>query len=1019
MKNFLFTKRLLPTLAALFLAVAAMAQGKVNFTLQGKVTDGRDPLVGVSVVLEGTTIGAVTDFDGKYSISGSANEGSAVFVYSFIGFAAEKKTITLKSGSQNMDVTLREDALGLGEVVVVGSSVRQGKKELGNNMTSIRADQLAKKGTGDVLQAMQGKVAGARITQNSGDPGGGISVTLRGAKSLLGSSEPLYVIDGVVSNNATVNVTNTTVDAGGRGVIGQNRLADLNPNDIESVDIINGAAASAIYGSRASNGVVLITTKRGKSGKPEISVSTSLSVNQLRKRAVFTTVGKQFGSAALRLNTIAAGLPTNLVDVTRYDYQDDIFRQSYGTENNLSVGGGTETTKYYASVNYMLNQGIVKNTDFNRYGARIRVEQKMADWLTASIGLNYVSSRSKELPNGNVFYSPLNAINITNNIYNLSDRDGNGNLKAVEPTRINPLSAIETFDITQNTRRTIGDLQLTATPIKDVTISYIFGVDYASQLGKTYLPVAPYDGTALGSFPDGYASTAVATTLLVNNDLNISFNHKFGDFSSQTTAGYSHQYNSVDFALAQGRNLAPGIGTVNGAGTILPASATNPVYEISGFFLQETFGYKDRLFLTLAGRQDKSSIFAADNRSQFYPKASLSYVLSDEPFWKESVGSAVQSLRLRASYGQAGNLTGIGAYDRINRYFGASLVGTVVLRPSEQLANPDVKPERSTETEFGADLGLFNGRIGIGATYYNTEIKDLLVDRVIAPTSGGTGIRTNVGTLTNKGFELSLNANVVRTSDLNINIFGTYSKNKNTVGDVGQAFISISNPSGAPTTLIPGESVGVFYDFYYARNPDGSLLLTTGGLPQRERGVQSSVLAGTPQRDAAGQPSGAFLRKVIGDPNPSDIWSLGSNVTYKNLTLNFLFDAVVGNQVFNADKRTRNNVGIGDLAAEEYLGTKPRGYINAVNPITEYRIDEGAFVKLRELALTYNVPTKNLKGFSGLSVSLIGRNLYSFDNYFSYDPETNAGGQSSVAKGIDFGNSPIPRTLQVALRASF
>ena len=330
---------------------------------------------------------------------------------------------------------------------------------------------------------------GAQITQNSGDPAGSISVRLRGVHSLLGSSDPLYVIDGVIVSNLSTNVSQlASANDIGAANAGQNRLADLNPNDIASINIINGAAAAAQYGSRAANGVVLISTKRGQNGAPKVSAYTSVTLNELRKSVPVNLTDKQFGFAGLRLYTIGnvspaqiaanpgtttvpivragatANLASNLVDVTRYNYFDQIFRKGYGTDNGVSIAGGSERTQYYVSAGYLRNEGIIKGTDFTRYNLRARVEQRLTDWAKVSAGLSYVNSFSNEKANGNVFYSPINSINITNNIYDITRRDIAGNLLAVEPTRVNPLSTIEDMKFTQSVNRTVSDVQLNLSP---------------------------------------------------------------------------------------------------------------------------------------------------------------------------------------------------------------------------------------------------------------------------------------------------------------------------------------------------------------------------------------------------------------------------------------------------------------------------------------------------------------------------------------------------------------------------
>jgi TonB-linked SusC/RagA family outer membrane protein len=943
---------------------------------------------------------------------------------------------------------------------------------LGNSITTVRADQLARSGTGNAIQALQGKIAGAQITQNSGDPAGGITVRLRGAKSLIGSSEPLYVIDGVVSNNGTINVTNANVDGGQTSAIGQNRMADINPNDIESINVINGAAAAAIYGSRASNGVVVITTKRGKSGKTKIAFSTSYSFNQLRKKAYMSTYGKQFNPSDTASGTYLVGTQQTsrdpllqslyilakggainsdtiavwggLVDVTRYDYQDEIFRNSGGTDNNLSISGGNDNTRYFASVNFMKNEGIIKNTDFSRLTGRVRVDQKITNWLDASAGLTYANGYSNELPNGNVFWSPTNAVNITNNIFNISEKDINGNYKAVErvASRINPYDIIDNIKNSQETNRIIADVQLTAHPVDGLTLSYILGVDNTSQLGRNYSPIYAYLVNA-AYFPNGYVANNTAITTLFNNDFNASYSKKFGDFSSNTIAGFNYQYAQEQISITEGRDLALFGTTINSVRTVLPPSLADNKSGVAGGFIQETFGYNNRLFLTLAGRIDATSRFPTANRTNFYPKVGLSYLMSDEPYWA-GLKNTVSQFRLRGSWGQTGNVTGYGFYTRFSRYRPSSFNGLTAFNSLNEIADPNVKVERNEELEIGADVSILKDLVNLSFNWYNSTSNDLLLSANVAPSLGGATSSTNVGTLQNKGIEITLGITPIKTQNITWNVFGTYSHNDNLITSLKGGLTSLSSPLGAPIYIMQGAPVGVFYGTFYAKDANGNNLLrpikvatlkdnkvvanTVTNFPQIERGLLQSTL--TPlefnaYRGADGQPTvsptnpnSTPQRKIIGNPNPRNIFSFGTNFTFKKLTLSALLDGVSGVEIFNADKRTRNNVGIGFVAEQELKGEVPRGTVAALGGIEEFRIDDGSYLKVRELSLSYDFGSL-IKGVEGLQLSVTGRNLYSFDNYFGYDPETNAAGQSSAARGLDFGNTPIPRTIQVMLRANF
>ncbi|RFP66051.1 SusC/RagA family TonB-linked outer membrane protein [Hymenobacter lapidiphilus] len=1051
---------LLGGLAALPLGTA-LAQTPQAFSLQGRITDERgQALPGVTVLVGGTTLGASTDADGNYRLAVNLAPGTYRLVFSAIGYQGENRSITLGSNaSVSTDVVLNTASQSLDNVVVIGSTVAVNRRELGNAITVIDGTQLQKTGSGQLLNSLQGKVAGAQIVQNSGDPSGSMSVRLRGITSLAGSSDPLYVIDGVIVSNQSTNVSQRALSNDiGTANPGQNRLADINPNDIESLNVLNGAAAAAIYGSRASNGVVIINTKRGKAGAPRVSVYTSFQINELRKSVPVNTFGKQFGFEGLRLYPISgvsaaqiaanpgtttvgitrangtAQLASNLVDVQRYDYFKDIFRTASGTDNGVSISGGSDRTQYFVSAGYLNNNGIIKDTDFKRYNLRARVDQRLTSWAKISAGVSYINSSASEKANGNVFYSPINAINITNNIYDISRRDANGNLLAVEPTRVNPLSTIEDMKFTQATNRTISDLQVNLTPFKGFSFDYILGVDAYSQVGQGYIRPYPYQAAAglpAARYPDGFASDANNTEINLNSDINLGYEYNFSeDFKLNLRAGYNYQYLRNSFATQQGQFLAPFVTTIRGAApTTVTADYSLAQSDLNGIYGQATVGYRNLAFLTGAIRRDGSSRFSASQTNQYYPKVSGSLVLSDIGLWKNAAfAQKFNTFKLRASYGDAGNLNGIGPYDRFYQVNPGLFVASALV-PSAQLANNSVRPERLNELEGGVDLGFFGDRLSLSATLYRQRITDLVVPRNLAPTTGGSTILDNVGTMENRGLELLLNGTAIRTADFSWDMTVVFSRNRNKVTELPGSngniqAITIANSAGAPVYLLQGQPAGVFYGSTYATNPNGSLLLNAQGFPQDERTIGQVTGSTTfvPSRGADGQPSygpgTAVAQALIGNPNPDWTGSFTTSFTYKKLGLRVLFDAVQGVDVFNADYRTRQGVGLGDLAEKELRGELPRGYIYAIYNTQQFRIDDGSFVKLREVALNYGLPTFT-KYISALDLSLVGRNLISWDNYKGFDPETSAGGSSDLLRAIDFGNVPIPRTYQLRLAATF
>ncbi|GAB3961041.1 TonB-dependent receptor [Spirosoma harenae] len=1041
-----------------------MAQSN-RFTISGRVTDASGlGLPGVTVQIVGTNTGTASDPDGNYSFSTNLAPGAYSLNFSAIGYASAKQSISLGNAETvTANATLKEDIANLDEVVVVGSTLSGPRRQLGNAISTIKAADLQQTGSAGLLNALQGKVPGAQITQNSGDPSGSISIRLRGIKSLSGSSDPLYVIDGVIVSNQSANVSQLAVaDQIGSAQPGTNRLADINPNDIATLNVINGAAAAAQYGSRAANGVVLITTKRGSTGAPKVTFSTSYNINELRKSVPVNLYNKTFGNAQQRLFPIQVFAPgsaqtaalalnpattfttivrdgtnnpllSNVVDnVPRYNYFDQIFRTGYGTDNAISISGGRDNTQYYVSFGYLKNEGIIKGTDFTRYNLRARVDQRLTNWAKLSAGLSYVNSFSNEKANGNVFYSPMNSVTILNNIYDITKRDASGNLQAVEGPRVNPLSTIEDMKFTQSVNRTISDVQLNLTPLKGLTVDYILGVDTYGQVGQNYIRPYPYVAQAsLGAnlYPQGFSATGNNTVLQLNSDFNVSYERQLtDDFKLNAVAGYNYQFFRSDYSTAQGQNLSPFIETVRGAAsTTVLADYSLDRYNLSGYFVQATFGYKNLAFLTGAIRRDQSSKFSPSVTNQFYPKVSGSLVVSDLDFWKNGAfNDAFNSLKLRASYGEAGNLSGVGSYSRFYQFSPVAYLGKNTLLPSSQLANPLVRPERMAEIEVGADLSFLKNRIGLGVTVYNQQIKDLVVNRVLAPSTGGASIVNNVGTMENKGVEVVLDVVPVKTKDFNWDFTAIFNQNRNKVLSLGSPAIAISSPAGAPY-LLQGQPASVFYGTGYARNPNGDLLLTPQGFPQSER-ASSQVVGSTDYTVAriaegqtnAGQPDTKFptANIVIANPNPKWTGSFSTNLNYKALTLHILLDMVQGVDVFNADRRTRQGVGMGDYVEKELKGELPRGYIFAIYNTEEWRVESGAYTKLREVSLSYTLP-KLIKSVSNINVSLIGRNLYSWDNYTGFDPETNAGGTNDLLRGLDFGNVPIPRTYQLKLGVTF
>lgn len=1018
------------------------AQVTIKGTVTAKDGSGKPS---ITVVVLNTNFGANTDASGNYTLTAPLKLGKYTIQFSGMGFKTNKQTLTItEETSYTVNTVLAEDPLGLDEVVVTGTSAGTTKKQLGSYVSSINANQLNKGVAGNALQALQGKTPGAQITQNSGDPAGGLSVRLRGISSISSSSEPLYIVDGVIVNNGTNRVTNTASNYDGGsfvGSVGQSRLVDINPSDIEKIEVLNGAAAAAIYGSRANAGVVQIFTKRGKSGKPVISFSTSVIVSSLRKSVEVNQSPTKFGPGVdvftqdvIQRNP-KTGFPDTLstirTPVNRYNYNDYIFRNAIGTENNISISGGNEKTKYYASGSYYKNEGIIKNTDFSRYSFRINIDQNISSNLSFNMGLNFVNSVTNEKPDGNSFFSPMNSINIIGNFHDIQTKDAFGNIKAIgERGRVNPVSVIEDIKQRQETNRILTNIGLKFKPIKGLSIDYSTGIDQYTQRGQTFIPPFSYNvstgffggGPILDATLNGYASTATNNFFQINNEISATYQFNITqNIGSTTQIGYNVQYEKNGYSLLQGRGLAPFVQTVNATSTPLPNTDDRSEISVSGAFIQQNLKFKNQFFLTGALRMDGSSVFAKNNRNQLYSKASASYVISEGDWWKNaSISKWFNFAKIRIAYGESGNLTGIGAYSRFNSYATTAFLGRSAFTSSTTLANTNVKPERQREIEFGADLSFLENRLGLTVNIYNKKVKDLITNKNIAPTTGFSGLLNNIGNLENQGFELVLTGTPLKGDNFSWNTTFIYNRNRNKATNIGQALTLLATNAGAPVAIIEGQPIGVFYGTFFARDNAGNLLKDSKGLLLTEKGAQTSnkPLEYTTARNiGTGLPDGSVLRKVIGDPNPDYTATLTNEFTYKKLSFRMQIDVVQGVDIFNADWRTRQGVGNGKEAEKEQTGIYPRGYVNSAYNIEEWRSDDGSFVKLRELSLSYNLGT--FKALQDLTVSFAGRNLISWDNYKGYDPEVNAGGQSTILRGIDFGAVPIPKTFSLTVNAKF
>ncbi len=960
-------KRITALLVLLLLPVGVLGQ----LTIKGVVSDDKgEPLPAANVIVKGTEYGTITDDDGFYILTLPSPEEPIVVETYYIGYRTERQVVEQTSGTVTVNFTLAVDVVQGDEVIVTGTSIATARKQLGNAVATVDVTEIRESGARSLDQALSGKIAGAFVQQNSGNPAGGVSVRLRGTGTVLGSADPLYIVDGVIVNNDSPVLLLL-------GGYAQNRLVDINPEDIERIEVVKGAAAAALYGSRANNGVIQIFTKRGRQGRPRMTYSSKLLFSSLRKRFPVNLYPFKMEN-------------DSLVPAKRYDWQDFIFQTGMGTEHYLSIFGGTPTTSYYASGSYFSNEGIIKNASFKRASARIRIDQVLSSWANITVTGNYIYSWSQEIPNGGLAsnYGALTGFIFGPNTVDPRPDPVSG--KYPKPILANPLEVIDKFDFTQRVSRFIGSSKLILTPFKGWSFDYTLGIDTYGQDATAYIPI----GTTAPGLSNGFSRHSKYDVFQINNDANLRYSTFIGEMLESTTLiGATLQYERYQTLSTEAKDLSPVV-------QIVPGGATQALGEnrgewaIYGFFAQQTFGFRNRLFATVAGRLDASSVFGEKERWQFYPKASFSYLVSEENFWKNGAWrSLLPYFKIRASLGESGGLTAIGPYDRFTKYVPVSYDAKSGLIPSTQLGAEDIRPERQRELELGIDFGLWNNRVGVEFTYYDQNTKDLLLFRTIAPTTGFTRKLQNVGTLKNRGIELLVRAVPVDMPRLRWSTTVTFARNRNEVSGIEEEVLRFSSGWGL-VAAANGYQLPVLYGTRFERNADGSIKLDDQGLPVR-----------------------AAERGIIGDPNPD--WT-GSWINefrvMKNLSFRVQFDAVWGQDVLNFTRRLGSLFVFGTSKdyERELRGELPPGYNRRVFGIFEHWVEDGSFVKLRELSLNYTWYPK-LAQVQSVRFSLIGRNLFSWDNYSGYDPEVNVGGQRTVVRGFDFVEVPIPRTIQLGI----
>jgi TonB-linked SusC/RagA family outer membrane protein len=1044
-----------------FLPMMVFSQSK---TITGTVKDETGlTLPGVTIQIKNTeNLGAISNFDGYFNIT-IPSTSSKILVFSYLGYTTQEVNV---SNTTNVNLIMIPDQTQLDEVVVIGYGTVL-KKDVTGALTSVKVKDNVANQSGTIDQLLQGRAAGVQVTQNAGAPGSGISVKIRGTNSLRGNNEPLYVIDGVIISSAGEDV----IAAGGVGNSGQetqNGLNGINPRDIESIQVLKDASATAIYGSRGANGVVLITTKKGVKGKVKIKSFITTSIRTIDKKydvldgngyanyqnetSLLNGLNPRFqidGSQIFGITYDTAGNPNvSNRPAQILNWQDELYRQGFSTKVGFSASGGSDNGNYYISLGFDEQEGIVSNSGLKSSDIRINLNQDLTNKLklqarfSASFNdINFteggdLTGANQSFVRNAILFRPV----ITEEIEDFGE-----DLEAS-----NPYSWVNDFEDVSKAKRYIASIGLTyKLPVKGLRYQLKAGGNVRTKDRRRFYGLTTFQGAnANGALQ---ISTLNVTSYQINNFLrfNRTFNRKH---RINATAGVTYDVRNVensiyaveDFVTTELTTQQPFLASVISQ----PLRYLKSDQQIFSLLGRLNYTFNNKYILTASFRRDGVSKFSKENRFGFFPSFALAWRLDNEKFIKNL--NIFEDLKLRAGWGEIGN-HGIGAYGTLSDYgingqlYGTPGNGTSVPLSLNNLANPNLTWETTEQLNFGLDFTTKNDRISGSIDLYDKTTKDLLQRSPIPTSSGFRSILINRGTISNKGLEVALNIAAVSTDDFEINIGGNIAFNKTkieTLGipledfyidgvaeqrsfyfgnqiSVGQYFRTAAN------VFVEGEETSLFYGFetngiYQTEDTD----LVAGAVPGDVRVVDQNEDGVVDILD----------RTFIGNPNPDFVYGFNLNFKLKSFTADFLFNGVYGNDIANGNLIKLNNA--------EGLGTNisPNAYNNAWRPdaqsnlhprlgydvisnqaigISDRIIEDGSYLRLNNVTISYDIPVENSSLMERLNVYIAGQNLFTWTDYSGYNPEVSSFLNNGLINGVDWNGAPNAKTILLGLNINF
>jgi TonB-linked SusC/RagA family outer membrane protein len=991
------TKRswLLTLACALFLgALPAAAQERL---ISGTVTsEGGDPLPGARVAITGTNRGVNTGASGRYQLTAPA--GDVRLTVSRLGYVTRE--VPVPAAQATMNVQLQTAAVSLEALVVTGQATTVARRNLANAVASVTGTELNRAPAQTVDQALSGKIPGAVISANSGAPGGGIQVDLRGVSSINASAEPLWVIDGVVMSNLAIpngqNVITEAIPGNDASVQDNatNRIADLNPDDIESVEVLKGASAAAIYGSKASNGVIIITTRRGREGAPRFAVRQRVGFY-----ALSNTLGSRHFTRDEAIAQYGAGVSDVYGDGTHYDLERQLAgRRDLGRETAMNVSGGSGGTRYFASGMVMDEPGIIDNTGFAKQSLRINLDQGLGRGVDLSLNTNLLHSRSQRglTNNDNRSVSYYVALSGTPAFTDLRRQGALFPDNPFGPS--NPLQTAALLDNTEDVWRFIGSgtarVPLLQGDRQSLRLVMTGGADFFRQRNHLLSPVDLEYEAVLAESESGTSALANSDNLNLNGNANLV--HTWAPAALNATTSVGVQYEDRDL----GTNRIITTGLVAGQGGVddgpLPfvIETRQRVRDFGVFAQEEVLALESRLLLTAGLRADRSSNNGEPDKYFLYPKAAASYRFP-------GLLPRVDELKLRVAYGETGNLPLWG--DKFTEMSTAlSIDGFKGIVVQGVTGAPDIRPERQREIEGGFDVAVLDGRASFEFTAYDQRISDLLLRRTLHPSSGFITQIFNGGELHTRGIEMALNATPIQRENFGWSSRTTFFTTRSTVENLPVPTFR--------TGAFASVSLGVF---------------------QIEEGKSATQIVGLDGVDA----QGVAIERQLGDATPEFKMGFSNELTLGAFSLYGLLDWQHGGDLINLTRLLFDAGGVTEDWVLPEGVTTPRAIpvcyrncsglerISGFGTYTKQYIEDASFVKLRELSLTWRVPAGLLQRSSGrvhdASISLSGRNLVTWTDYSGLDPEVSNFGTQQIARGVDVAPFPPSRSFWLTFNLGF